>query len=273
MLSVLKKCLSGFVLAAIAGGGGVTARGLSLIPLRHGLHPLLIGYLSSSALHTPAPFYIKNLVKSGSASRLDQINYASAAVHGGQCSLADPYADVGAEFTSTQSVDGRADATTGLRGYFRQLQELKKRYPKLKILISLEGQASDFAFDAQPENRVAFVRSCVDMYLRGRFADGLVKPSIFDGVDIDWESPHEEDAENFRALIEEFRRQMNAVRPGLRLSLAVDQSPAALAGTNFAELAPLVDQFGIMNYDYAGPWSHTTGILAPLFPNELSPER
>jgi chitinase len=26
-----------------------------------------------------------------------------------------------------------------------------------------------------------------------------------------------------------------------------------------------VDQVGVMNYDYAGPWSKTTGFLAPLF--------
>jgi chitinase len=63
---------------------------------------------------------------------------------------------------------------------------------------------------------------------------------------------------------------MNAVRPGLRLSVAVDQSPAMLPGTDFAALAPLVDEFGIMNYDYAGPWSTTTGLLAPLFPNTLT---
>jgi chitinase len=111
------------------------------------------------------------------------------------------------------------------------------------------------------------VKSCVDQYLRGRFADGISEPGVFDGVDIDWESPQLEDAANFQELIKEFRRQMNAVRSGLRLAVAVDQSPAVLLGTDFAAITPLVDQFGIMNYDYAGPWSSTTGLLAPLFPN------
>jgi chitinase len=187
-------------------------------------------------------------------------------VSNGGCSLADPVADLGTTYDAQNSVDGTPDdPSSGFRGYFHQLQELKRRYPRLKILISLEGRAEDFAVDAQPENRVAFVSSCVDLYLRGRFAGGVNKPGVFDGVDIDWESPHLEDAANFRGLIEEFRRQMNAVRPGLRLSVAVDQSPAMLPGTDFAGLAPFVDQFGIMNYDYAGPWSSTTGFLAPLF--------
>jgi chitinase len=142
---------------------------------------------------------------------------------------------------------------------------LKRRYPRLKIFISLEGRASDFAQDAQPENRDAFVRSCVDLYLRGQFAPGVTHPGLFDGVDIDWESPHREDAANFQALIEEFRRQMKAVRPGLRLAVALEKSPHTLPGTDFKALVPLVDEFGIMNYDYAGPWEHTTGFLAPLF--------
>jgi chitinase len=66
-------------------------------------------------------------------------------------------------------------------------------------------------------------------------------------------------------LIQEFRRQMKSVHPGLLLSVAVDESPQTLSGTDFALIAPLVDQVGVMNYDYAGPWSQTTGLLAPLF--------
>jgi chitinase len=110
----------------------------------------------------------------------------------------------------------------------------------------------------------------VNLYLRGEFADGIRKPHLFDGIDIDWESPQQEDAANFHTLIQEFRRQINAVRSGLTLSIAVDQSPLAFPGTNFAALEPLVDQVGVMNYDYAGPWSQTTGFLAPLF--ATSPE-
>ncbi|MFP5206887.1 MAG: glycoside hydrolase family 18 protein, partial [Acidobacteriota bacterium] len=134
-----------------------------------------------------------------------------------------------------------------------------------KILISLEGEASDFAADAQPENRAAFVRSCVNLYLRGDFGDGIHRPGLFDGVDIDWESPHRADAANFEALVREFRRQMDALRPGLRLSVALGQSPFMLPGTDLAALAPMVDQFGIMTYDYWGPWFQSTGLVAPLF--------
>ena len=242
------------------------ARGLS--PLhRHGrARHLLVGYFTQSDLYYPAPFYVKNLVANGSARRLDQINFASGAVMNGACSLGDPQADLRTIYSAENSVSGKADdPASNFRGYFHQLQELKRRYPRLKILISLEGRAVDFAEDAAPEHREAFVASCVNLFLRGQFAPDVSQPELFDGIDIDWESPQQRDAANFRALIEEFRRQMNAVRPGLRLSVAVDQSPDRLPGTDFAALVPFVDEFGIMNYDYAGPWSTTTGLVAPLF--------
>lgn len=242
------------------------ARGLSPLHRQGRSRHKLVGYFTQSDLYYPTPFYLKNLVTNGSARRLDQINFASGAVVNGSCSLGDPQADLMTVYNAENSVSGKADdPASKFRGYFHQLEELKRRYPRLKILISLEGRAADFAEDAAPEHREAFVASCVNLFLRGELASGVARPGLFDGVDIDWESPQQADAANFRALIEEFRRQMNAVRPGLRLSVAVDQSPDRLPGTDFAALAPFVDEFGIMNYDYAGPWSETTGFVAPLF--------
>lgn len=243
------------------------AHGFGLPGLRaRTIRSIVVGYFPQWGLYYPQPYLVKSLIANGSAARLDQINYAQGFVSGGRCSLADPNADLNASFTAATSVDGVGDdSDSPFRGYFHQLMELKSRYPRVKILISLEGKAADFAQDAKPENRRAFVASCVDMYIRGHFAPGVVRPGLFDGFDVDWESPQAEDAENFRALLEEFRRQMNAVRPGLRLSIAVGESPNQLPGTDFAAVARIVDQVGVMNYDYAGPWSQTTGFVAPLF--------
>jgi chitinase len=234
--------------------------------------PLIVGYFPEWGLYYPKPYYVKALVTSGAADRLDQINYAQASVRNGRCSLSDPKADLNATYSADISVNGKADdPRSPFRGYFHQLQELKHRYPRLKILISLEGKASDFAEDAQAENRQAFVASCVNTFLRGHFAPGVSKPGIFDGIDVDWESPQQEDAENFRALLEEFRRQMNGVRRDARLSVAVGANPGDLPGTDFASVAKLVDEVGVMNYDYAGPWNTTTGFVAPLFTNPAAP--
>jgi len=235
---------------------------------------MLVGYFPQWAFYDPQPFYVKTLVDNRSAARLSQINFANASVQNGRCSLSDPNADLNITYTRRNSVNGRPDnPASPFRGYFHQLHELKRRYPRLKILMSLEGKAEDFAQDAKPENRRAFVASCVDTFVNGHFAGGIRKPGIFDGFDIDWESPQEQDAANFRALLEEFRRQMSAVRPGLQLAVAVGQAPEMLPGTDFGAIGRIVDQVGIMNYDYAGPWSPTTGLLAPLLLNPAAPHQ
>jgi chitinase len=234
----------------------------------HRSRPLLVGYFGQWSLHNDPPYYLKDLVTNGSAALLDQVNYSQTAVKDGRCSIADPDADLNTTYTRDNSVSGKPDDPAApFRGYFHQLKELKKRYPHLKILISLEGSSSNFVEDAKPENRRTFVASCVDTFLRGHFGPGIVEPGVFDGIDVDWEYPQETDADNFRALLAEFRRQMDAVRRGLRLSVAVGPHPRMEPGSDFAKIAVLVDQIGVMNYDYTGPWSATTGFLAPLFPH------
>jgi chitinase len=256
-------CLLSLLFLAVTDSA---ARAFPIGPHHSAGHTLLVGYFPQWGLYDEHPWLVKNLVTSGSAGFLDQINYAQAFVTDGHCSVADPRADLGTTYAAWNSVNGTADnPASGFRGYFHQLQELKRRYPRLKILISLEGRASSFAEDARPENRRAFVASCVDLFLRGNLAPGVRAPGLFDGFDIDWEFPEQGDAANFCALVQEFRTQMNAVNPDARLSIAVGPSPESSPGTDFRQIAPLVDEVGVMNYDYTGPWSATTGFLAPLF--------
>lgn len=229
-------------------------------------HPVLVGYFPQWALYDDTPYLVKNLISPrGKAPLVDQINYAQGFVTNGRCSVADPNADLNFTFSAQQSVNGVADSPSHpFRGHLHQLQLLKRKFPHLRILISLEGRASDFAFDAQPENRQAFVTSCIDTFIKGNLAHGIKAPRLFDGIDLDWEFPHEPDAANFLALLTEFRRQLNAVRPGLRLTIAVGHTPRMSAGIDVPAVAALVDQVGLMTYDFIGPWSKRTGLLAPL---------
>ena len=250
--------------AVVASGRAQSVEGVA--------RPLVVGYFGQWGVYDN--YFPKNLLMSGAAAQLDQVNYAQAFVTGGRCSVADRHADLDLVFTAENSVDGRADGPgSTFRGDFHQVAELKRRFPKLKVLISLEGKAVDFAADAQPEVREVFVRSCVDLFLRGQFvAGGAVTPSeqkeaagLFDGIDLDWEFPHAEDAANFGALLTEFRRQMDGVRPGMRLAVAVGPSPRMYPGVDLSAVSRVVDQMGVMNYDYNGPWNARTGFLAPLY--------
>ena len=219
--------------------------GAHAVPLkiwRHRSRPLVVGYFPGWGQSYAEPFYVKSMIANHSAKLLDQINYSQGSVAGGHCSVANRKNDLDTVYTRANSVNGRPDNPhSPFRGYFHQLKELKLRYPHLKILISLEGAPAGFMEGAKPENRRAFVASCVDTFLRGRFAPGINEPGVFDGFDIDWESPQQNDAADFLALVAEFRRQMDALRPGLRLSIAVGDAPQMLPGTDFAALSSLVD--------------------------------
>ena len=267
---LLKRCLALLLLAACCA-----PRSLAQIHAQNKSsgtpRPTLVGYFPQWALYDDEPYLVKDLISPRrKAPLVDQINYAQGFVTNGRCSVADPNADLNFSFTAKQSVNGVADSPThSFRGYMHQVQLLKRRYPHLRVLISLEGRASDFADDAQPENRKAFVASCVDTFIKGHLAPGIEAPRLFDGIDVDWEYPHGEDAGNFIELLKEFRRQMDLVRPGLRLTIAVGHTPRMYGGVDTAAVAALVDQVGVMTYDFIGPWSERTGLLAPL---SASPE-
>ncbi|MGB8010608.1 MAG: glycosyl hydrolase family 18 protein [Terriglobales bacterium] len=233
--------------------------------------PLVVGYFRGDSMRRQ--FFFKDLIARGAAPILDQINYSQANIANNRCIVADPAADLNYSFSAENSVDGTADAPNlPLRGNFHQLQELKRLYPYIKALISIEGNADVFVKAAQPENRSAFVASCVQQFIRGKIADGIEAPGLFDGIDVDWEYPEPADKLNFIALLGEFRRQMNAARPGLLLSVAMGTTRASYQHLDMPAVALYADQVAIMNYDYAGPWSKKTGLVAPLYASPGDPE-
>jgi chitinase len=235
-------------------------------------HPLVVGYFRGDSMRRQ--FFLKNLITRGATSILDQINYSQGNIAGSECIIADPNADLYYTFSKTDSVDGTADTPQmPLRGNFHQLQELKRLYPHIKILISLEGNPDVFVEAAQPANRHRFVASCIQRFIKGNLADGIEAPGLFDGIDIDWEYPKEDDKFNFIALLGEFRRQLNSVGPNLLLTAAMGDGRNTYQHLDMKAVALYVNQVGVMNYDYAGPWSKRTGLVAPLYSSPGDPEK
>ena len=229
------------------------------------VRPKLVGYFGQWSLYNEPRYLVKDLVSTGGAAMLDQLNYAQGFVTNGRCSIADPNADLNTAFKASESVNGHADRPNQpFRGYLHQLALLKRRYPHLKLVLSLEGKPTDFAYNAQPEHRQAFLDSCVNLFLKGHLAPGIYAPGLFDGIDIDWEYPHADDAANFLALATELRQRMDAIRPGMILSIAVGPSPRMVEGLDLAAISRVADQIGLMTYDFAGPWMDHTGFIAPL---------
>jgi chitinase len=234
-------------------------------------HPIVVGYFLGEDIRKQ--FFVKNLLSSGDILLLDQINYSQAHIAGNQCTIADPNADLNYAFSAENSVDGTSDAAElPFRGNFNQLSELKRLYPHIKILISIEGNAESFAEAAQPVNRHTFVASCVQRFIKGKFAEGIASPGLFDGIDIDWEYPKDADKFNFIALLGEFRRQLNSAGPNLLLTVAMGDNRMTYQHLDMPAVAFYVDEVGVMNYDYSGPWSKKTGLIAPLYSSPGDPE-
>jgi chitinase len=226
--------------------------------------PLLVGYFPQWGVYNQ--YFVKNMVSSGAAGLLDQLDYSQGVIKNNACAIGDPNADLSFIHTAATSLDGKSDDPAApLRGNFHQLQELRRRYPKLKLLLSIEGNPAFFASAARPENRVAFVSSCIDMFIRGHFAPGVEGGQIFDGFDLDWEYPTLADKDNYLGLLAEFRRQLDAMQANLKLSIAIAARASRYQGFDLKAIAASVDQINVMNYDYNGPWSRTTGMIAPLY--------
>ena len=243
----------------------------AVVPAPTASRPIVVGYFRGDSMRHQ--FFLKDLISRGTISVLDQINYSQANVKDGRCVVADPDVDINFPFSADNSVDGTADTPAiTLRGNFHQLQELKKLYPRMKVLISLEGTPDLFVKAAQPENRVAFVTSCVQQFIQGKIADGVTAANLFDGIDVDWEYPEEVDKLNFVALLAEFRRQLNAIAPNYLLTVAMGTARNTFQHLDMVQVALYTDEIGIMNYDYAGPWSKKTGLVAPLYHVAGDPE-
>jgi len=232
---------------------------------------IVVGYFRGNSMRSQ--FFLKDLISRGTISVLDQINYSQVNIRDARCVVADPDSDLSFSFSAENSVDGTADKPSmPLRGNFHQIQELKRLYPRIKVLVSIEGTPDVFVKAAQPENRVAFVTSCVQQFIQGKLADGINISSLFDGIDVDWEYPEETDKLNFIALLAEFRRQLDVAGTSHLLTVAMGTTRNAYQHLDMAAVARYADQVGIMNYDYAGPWSKKTGLVAPLYHVPGNPE-
>src|SRR5258706_27424 len=100
----------------------------------------VIGYYADWDVYQRS-YFVKNIDTSGQAAKLNVINYAFGNVQNGQCTIGDSYADYDEFYNSSQSVNGTSDSwdTGALRGAFHQLQELKSKYPGLKVIWSFGG--------------------------------------------------------------------------------------------------------------------------------------
>lgn len=137
----------------------------------------------------------------------------------------------------------------------RQIVDLRKQKPELKVLLSIGGWGSGCFSEmaANDEYRRAFAADC----------DRVVKEFALDGIDIDWEYPTSsmanissspDDTENFTLLMQDIRA---AIGNEKELTLATVASARYI---DFKAILPSVDFVNIMAYDMASAPKHHSAL-------------
>ena len=156
-----------------------------------------------------------------------------------------------------------------------QLQSLKGKNPKLKILVSVGGWGADNFSDAAltEESRARFAESAIT----------LLKRYALDGIDLDWEYPGQpgpgikfrpEDKQNFTLMLQVLRARLDALSNDRRragddryvLTIASSGDARYFENTEMGRAATYLDWINIMTYDFSGAWSTTTAHHANLWP-------
>ncbi|GAB1603148.1 acidic mammalian chitinase-like isoform X1 [Argonauta hians] len=164
------------------------------------------------------------------------------------------------------------DSTPWMVGMYARVMALKKKNPKLVVLLSVGGwnmgsaQFSRMASTA--DNRRQFYTNVTD-FLRTRG---------FDGLDIDWEYPGSRgspavDKERYLNLMQEtsgyFTTESQASNKSrLYLTASVPAGKKNIeAGYNIQGLSRVVDFVNLMSYDYhGGSFDKVLGHNCPLYP-------
>lgn len=159
--------------------------------------------------------------------------------------------------------------------HFQALQDLRSRYPHLKLLISVGGWSwSDHFSDAAltPASREIFAQSALDFMLKHKL----------DGVDLDWEYPGQrgednvfrpEDKQNFTLMLAAVREKLDAQsdaegRAGhdrYLLTIASGANQRYLDHTEMSQAHQYLDYVNIMTYDYYTGGSSLAGHHTNLF--------
>lgn len=183
---------------------------------------------------------------------------------------------------------GESAIISGLaRNHFAQYEYFSKKYPNVKIMLSIGGWSrcgyfSEMAYTA--EGRSSFVDACIEF---------LKKYPFMGGIDIDWEYPGcslsgeraadtsaddgdegcpiwgtaKEDSVNLSLLLKELREKLdeNFGKGSKALTACAGASVAnTLPCQDWALISENLDIINMMTYDLAGVWDGITGHASSL---------
>ncbi len=183
--------------------------------------------------------------------KISHVNYAFMVIDNeGNLKSNDPWADYEAD---------------GAKNYINQIVQ-KAEENDVAAMVSIGGwtnSVDDRGFDhatATPERMNRFTDQLVEFMLKYEF----------DGIDIDWEYPeNNEEKTKFVALLKQLREKMT--RAGkeddqyYQLSIAVTANHQKMEFIAPKIVNEYVDSFNVMTYDFRGGFDSETGHHAPLY--------
>ncbi|KIY70041.1 carbohydrate-binding module family 5 protein [Cylindrobasidium torrendii FP15055 ss-10] len=183
----------------------------------------------------------------------------------GAIALSDSYADLEKHYDG----DSWNDTGNNVYGCIKQMYLLKLANRGLKVLFSVGGwnysQANHFDFVTDAAKRATFVSNAVS----------FIENYGFDGIDIDFEYPHDSaHGQGFADLISELRTALDNLASSKGDTTPYILSAAVSAGAeNYASLViPQMDKgldfWNLMAYDYAGSWLTYADHQANLYGGE-----
>ncbi|KAF3483730.1 endochitinase 1 [Arthroderma uncinatum] len=203
------------------------------------------------------------------ASQYTHILYSFADIApSGEVKFVDTYSNLEKSFAG----DSPSAQGNNLRGALKQMYMMKKKNRHLKTLLSIGGWSykDNFRGPASTDaGRQMFAKSSVKM----------LKDYGFDGIDIDWEYPqNEQEAGDMVLLLAEIKKALkeysDSIGDGYKYLLTV-ASPAGeqhYGKMKLGEMDQHLDFWNLMAYDYSGSWDGKSGHSANIFRSTSDPE-
>lgn len=170
------------------------------------------------------------------------------------------------------------------RNHFAQYEVMARKYPEVKILLSVGGWTDSGYFSEMcytPEGRHSFIRSCIRV---------LERYWWIDGIDLDWEFPGgssarsrrpsgsgdegcpvwgtvDEDAANFASLCKELREALDEKYGKDKIWLTAAASASTdwiLPHEDWVTPSAYLTRINVMTYDMTGSYMGVTGHVASL---------
>ncbi|OLL25123.1 Endochitinase B1 [Neolecta irregularis DAH-3] len=198
--------------------------------------------------------------------------FADIDVNTGNLVMQDPYADIEKHYPE----DSWNEPGNNAYGCVKQIYKLKRANRNLKVLLSIGGwtyahEQKHFDFASDPEKRKNFVSSSIE----------LMKNYAWDGLDIDWEYPANDDEAGYlvsllketREGLDQYAEERGLPKEKFYLTVAAPAGLQNVSILHIKEMDAYLSWWNIMCYDYSGSWSKVADHSSNVYGGETNTDQ